>query len=315
MRHVFLGSPPFAEPILAGLLKSPVPPVAVVTQPDRRRGRGRALEPSSIARMATDAGLPLLQPPSLKDASVLDWLAAFEADAFVVASYGELMGERFLALPRLCCLNVHPSLLPRHRGATPVQAALLAGDERTGVAIQRMVLALDAGDLVVVRETPIEPEETAGELSERLAQMSFPLVVEALEQLASGAAKFESQDEARVTRCRKLKKADGRIDWSQPADALVRLVRAMNPWPMAHTDLPSKNAVLSVLRSRVADAAPAGAPGTVLEASKQRFVIAAGEGTALELLEVQSPGKRPLSGPEFLNGARLAAGAQLGAPA
>ena len=307
MRLVFLGSPPFATPVLARLVRSRFRPLAVVTQPARASGRGRKVAGSAVAELARAEKIELLEPETVRDPAVLAQLAALEPDVFLVVSYGEILRPEFLALPRVVSLNVHPSLLPRHRGATPIQAALLAGDELTGVAIQKVAKELDAGDLLLVRETPIAPGETAGELAARLAEWSGELVLEALELVDSGAARYAPQDAARATYCRKLTKEQGKIDWTRPARELERLVRAMNPWPGAATRL-ANGSELFVWRALATDGA-SGAPGTILEAGP-RWLVATGDG-ALELLEVQSPGKRALAASEFLRGARLAGGQRL----
>jgi methionyl-tRNA formyltransferase len=308
VRLVFLGSPPFATPVLASLLGSRFRPVAIVTQPARARGRGKKLAASEVSALARREEIELLEPGSAREPAVLARLDALAPDVFLVASYGEILRPEFLAIPRVVALNVHPSLLPRHRGATPVPAAILSGDEVTGVAIQRMAAELDCGELVLVRETPIRPGETAGELLARLAAWSGELVLEALELVDSGRARYEPQDHARATYSKKLAKEHGRLDWSEPALALERRVRAMNPWPGAVTRLPG-GAELFVWRARAAEA-PGAPPGTVLEASR-RLLVAAGE-RALELQEVQLAGKRVLPAAEFLRGARLAVGARLG---
>ena len=309
MRVVFLGSPPFATPVLARLVASPFRPVAVVTQPARAQGRGRKVAESSVAALAREQGIALLEPESVREPAVLDELRALAPDVFLVVSYGEILREEFLAIPRLVSLNVHPSLLPRWRGATPVPATLLAGDAVTGVAIQKVARELDAGDLLLVRETPVRELETAGELLARLAEWSGELVLEALALVESGRAVYTPQDHARATHCRKLTKS-GRIDWTRGARELEHLVRAMNPWPGAGTALPD-GTPLAVWRARALDSAQ-GAPGTVLE-SQKRLLVAAGTG-ALEVLELQVPGKRALPAPDWLRGARLAPGAVLGAP-
>lgn len=308
MRVVFLGSPPFATPILERLIASPHTPVAVVTAPERSRGRGRKSAASPVAELAESAGLPLLRPESARSPEFLAELAALEPDLCLVASYGELLTQDFLDLPPRGTLNVHGSLLPRHRGASPVQAALLAGDPVTGVAIQRVVLALDAGDVLLTRELEIGAQETAGELFERLSQLGAEAAVEALDRVAAGEDAYTPQDPAGVTVCRKLKKADGAIDWARSAAELERFARAMNPWPAARTRLPDGRG-LSVLRARLDESS--GAPGEVLEAGAS-FRVACGEG-ALELIEVQVEGKRALPAADFLRGARLEVGARLGA--
>lgn len=307
MRLVFLGSPPFATPILARLERSDFRPLAVVTQPARAQGRGRKVRESSVAELARRAGIDLIEPETVRDPDVHARLAAYAPDVFLVVSHGEILRPEFLALARVVALNVHPSLLPRHRGATPIQAALLAGDPTTGVAIQKVARELDAGDLLLVRETPIAPGETAGELLARLAAWSGELVLEALAAVEAGTARYVPQDDARATRCRKIQKADGRLDWGLPAVELERRVRAMNPWPGAFARLPS-GTEFSIWRART-EAAQKGAPGTILEAGS-RLVVATGAG-ALELLEVQAAGRRPLPAPDFLRGARLAPGERL----
>ena len=308
MRLIFLGSPPFATPVLERLAGSRFRPELVLTPPGRPRGRGRACEPSPLAVRARELGFEVLEPASLRDAAGLAELRAREPDVFLVVSYGELLRQEFLALPRRCALNVHPSLLPRHRGATPIQAALLAGDRVTGVTIQRIALELDAGDVLLARELEILPEETGGELAARLAQLSGELVLEALAALESGSARFVPQDPAQATFCRKLDRDAGRIDWARPARELERQVRALDPWPGAFTRL-AGGPELFLWRARVAQRSGEDAdavPGTILEAG-QRLLVAAGEG-ALELLEVQSAGKCRLAAAEFLRGARLARG-------
>lgn len=308
MRVVFLGSPPFATPVLARLVASPFRPVAIVTQPARAQGRGRKVAESSVAALAKEHGIELLEPESVREPAVLEKLRALAPDVFLVVSYGEILREEFLAIPRLVSLNVHPSLLPRWRGATPVPATLLAGDAVTGVAIQKVARELDAGDLLLVRETPVRELETAGELLARLAEWSGELVLEALALVASGRAVYTPQDHARATHCRKLSKESGRIDWTKSARELEHLVRAMNPWPGATTTLPD-GTPLAVWRARALDVPPA-APGTVLESAK-RLLVAAGSG-ALEVLEVQQPGKRALPAVDWLRGARLAPASTLG---
>lgn len=308
MRVVFLGSPPFAIPILERLASSRHRPLLVVTPPDRPQGRGRRVRPSEVAAIAEREGIECLRPESTRDPALHARLHELAADVFLVASYGELLREDFLAIPKLECLNVHPSLLPRHRGATPVQAAILAGDEETGVSIQRVVMELDAGDVLVQTRTRVEPGETAGELALRLAELAAATSVEALDLLVDGNATWTPQDPERVTVCRKLKKEHGRVDWTRGAAELERHVRGMNPWPTAQTTL-ADGAELQLLRARVAEGG-GGGPGTLLAAAK-RFVVAAGDG-ALELVEVKSAGKRAMSGEEFLRGARLEPGSKLG---
>ncbi len=316
MRFVFLGSPPFATPVLERLLDSPHVPALVVTPPARPRGRGRGLEPSPVATLAREAGVSVLEPGSVRDEAFLDALRAVDADVFLVVSYGELLRQSFLDLPKDVCLNVHPSLLPRHRGATPIPAALLAGDRTTGVSIQRVVLELDAGDILVAREADILPGETAGELAGRLATLSGELVIDALDLVAAGDATYTPQDESAITFCTRLTKQDGEVDWAGSAADVDRRVRAMNPWPLAFSHLHGLGggAVKIAIHSGAPLATPsdarASAPGTLL-ASRDRLVVACGVG-AYEITLLQAPGKRALPAPDFLRGARIDAGAHFG---
>ena len=293
LRIIFLGSPPFATRVFEGLAESAHAPILLVTPPDRARGRGRKVEASPLVAAARERGIDVLQPRTVKDDEVVAQLAALEPDLFVVVSYGELLREPFLELPRFGSLNVHPSLLPRWRGATPIQAALLAGDEITGTSIQRMVLALDAGDVVEQRELAVEPGETAGALAARLAELSADALLTALDAIAQGTATFTPQDSQGVTICKKLKKTDGLLDWTRPAVELERRVRAMHPWPGGSTTLPNGD-TLRVWEARLASVPPGatGEAGTILE-NDGRLVVAAGSG-ALELVLIQAPGKRAL---------------------
>lgn len=238
LRVVFMGSPPFGAPVLEAVLASEHELVLVVTRPDRPRGRGRSVERGEVARLADVADIPVLQPESTRDGTFAEALRSHTPDVLLVASYGEILNEEVLAVPRIAPLNVHASLLPRHRGSSPIQAAIQSGDAKTGVSVQRMVLALDAGDLLLDRELTIGATETAGELHDRLALLGGEAAAAALDELAGGAHTFRPQDESAVTLTRRLKKDDGRIDFvALDAAALVRHVRAMTPWPGARTEL------------------------------------------------------------------------------
>lgn len=312
MRVLFLGSPPFATPILSALVNSPWRPTLVVTPEDKPRGRGRRIEPSPVVQLCEAAGVRLLHPPAplgARDASFKAALRAEEPDVIVVASFGELLDQEFLDIA--LTLNVHGSLLPRWRGASPVQAALLAGDDETGVSIQRVVLALDAGDVLHQKALPLGPDHTGGSLFTELAELGAQALLEALAKVAEGRATYTPQDPAAVTHCRKLKKDAGQLDWARPAAELERLVRAMHPWPSAVTTLPDGRA-LKVHAARLVEGAAGAQPGSVLTAERE-LVVAAGDGAALALDEVQAAGKRAMDADAFLRGAGLAAGDRLGA--
>jgi methionyl-tRNA formyltransferase len=326
MRIVFFGSPAFALPSLEALLGTDHEVVAVVTQPDRPAGRGHAETPPPVKVIASEHGLRVLQPDRVSDDEPVQTLQGLEADVFVVAAYGQILRRRVLDLPKRGCLNVHASLLPRHRGASPVAAAILAGDAVTGVSIMEMVRALDAGPVVATVDEPILPSDTAGTLEARLAVAGARRLVEVLDGWASGRVHAVPQDESLATYAPQIRRADAQIDWSRPAVEVWRAVRAYNPWPIAHTTYAGQE--LRVLEAWPVDVGDAGAlplgqePGTVLgtasvppEAGAAQLeppCVQTGEG-ALALLRLQRQGGRAMSGIEFLRGHRGFVGARLGA--
>jgi methionyl-tRNA formyltransferase len=305
---VFAGTPEFALPTLDAIAASRHRLLAVLTQPDRPSGRGRHLAASPVKERALALGLPVMQPATLKDGDAARSVASLAPDVMVVVAYGLLLPPEVLAVPRLGCLNVHASLLPRWRGAAPVARAILAGDAETGVSIMRMESGLDTGPVLLAHRTPIGPRESAGELESRLAQAGGTLLVEALDALAAGRAVLTPQEPARATYAAKLTKAEARLDWREDATALARRVRAMHPRPVAETTLDGAQ-----LRIHEAEAVPAAAgpvPGTVVSAGADGIVVVAGEG-ALALLRVQLPGRRPVTAGELSN-ARPLVGKVLG---
>ena len=306
MRVTFLGSPPFATPIFEALVASERHEVVgLVTPPDRPKGRGRAVVRSGLAARADELGAPVLQPESTKDTAFVEALAALGADVLAVASYGEILRQNVLDVCPHGALNVHASLLPRWRGASPIQRAIAAGDEVTGVSIQRMVLKLDAGDVCHARETPIGPRETAADLFERLSQLGAEALVTALDQLASGSATYTPQDESLVTLAPKLTKADGEIDLRLPADEVERHVRAMTTWPGARLEIQGGRPLV-VLEAEPVTAREGAKPGELLDANQ--FVLGAGAGTAVRLVRVKPAGKSAMDGAAFLRGARIPSG-------
>tara|TARA_R110002126_G_scaffold6119_9_gene32237 strand:- start:4085 stop:5035 length:951 start_codon:yes stop_codon:yes gene_type:complete len=311
VRVVFLGSPPFATPVLRRLLASTHDVVAVITPPDRPRGRGRGVVASEVSLLAQEHGVELFQPKGLKDPADVERLRSFQADALCVASYGEILRTEVLEMTPHGALNVHASLLPRWRGASPIQSAIAAGDPESGVSVQKMVLALDEGDVIVERRSPIGDRETSGDLLARLAEDGGEALIEALDALANGTATFTPQDPALASHCRKLKKDAGRIDWSRSTAELDRHVRAMSPWPGAQTTLSDgRNLVVRAAQPSAVDGDDAPA-GSLLAGGA--FTVATGDG-ALDLLTVQPAGKPAMDGAAFLRGARLEAGLVLGAP-
>jgi methionyl-tRNA formyltransferase len=312
VRVIFMGSPPFGVEVLRQLLESTHKVVTVVTPPDRPRGRGRRTRMSPLAELAGEwhEPIPLLRPTTTREDAFSASLKALEPDALMVASYGEILRQPVLDLAPLGAFNAHASLLPRWRGAAPIQHALLAGDSETGVSVQRMVLALDAGDVVLSSKTPIDEDENAGELLARLAVLGGQVAVQTLDLLEAGGASFTPQDPAGITLAPKLKKEDGVLDWSENAESIVRKIRAFTPWPGVHTTLPDGRR-LGVRRARPAPAT-SGDPGAILS-DQGGFCVACGGGGALSLLEVQPEGKAPMDGEAFVRGARLDPDSRLGA--
>ena len=302
-----MGTPAFACPILDTLLARTDPVVGVVCQPDRPRGRGLAVAAPEVKRLAEARGLPVLQPDRLRDAAFHGTLRALAPDLVVVAAYGKILPRAVLDLPPRGCINVHASLLPRHRGAAPIAWSILTGDAVTGVTIMAMSEEMDAGDILLQRETPIAPDDTAGTLGERLARLGAAAVGEAIDGLKAGTLRPVPQPAAGITFAPRIEREQCRLDWHRPAVELERQVRALAPSPSAFTTLEGK--LLKVHRAALA--AGAARPGEVLAAGADGLVVAAGTG-ALRLLEVQLEGRRRLSAAEFLAGRRLAPGTCLG---
>lgn len=309
LRTVFLGTPEFAVPSLLAL-QEVTDLLAVVTQPDRPKGRGRQVAPPPVAGVARARGLRVLQPLRLKTPSVLDTLATLGPDVIVTVAYGKLIPDEILALPPLGCINLHPSLLPKYRGASPIQHAIADGQTEGGVTVIYQSDELDAGDIILQRRVPIDPDDTARTLEVRLARIGAQALVEALDLLALGQAPRRPQDPSQATYVGKLTKAHGRIDWHRSAEVLANFVRAMDPWPSAYTS--HRGELLKVWRASVVDAS--GPPGTVVEIRRgQGFVVATGSGGFL-VREVQPGDRRRMTADEYARGARLEVGERLGEP-
>ncbi len=307
LRVLFFGTPAFALPSLDALARAATV-VGVVTQPDRPAGRGRRLTPPPVAVAARRMGLPVVQPVRLRDPAVLDALRALAPELGVTVAYGRIVPPAVLALPPLGCINLHPSLLPRYRGASPIQGAIADGATTTGVTVLYMSEEVDAGDIILQREVPIHPEETAGELEQRLAREGAALLVEAVRLLAEGRAPRRPQDHAQATYTGRLTKADGVIDWTRPAPAIVNHVRAMTPWPGARTTW--RGTPLRVWRARVTDTAPGAEPGRVVAVTPDGIVVAAGAGAVL-VQEVQLPGGVRMPADAFARGHPIRPGDRL----
>jgi len=300
LRIVFAGTPEFSVPALQALHDAGHAIVAVYTQPDRPAGRGRALAASAVKQRALELGLHVEQPPTLKTVEAQARLASFAPDLMVVVAYGLILPQAVLDIPRLGCLNIHGSLLPRWRGAAPIQRAVLAGDERTGVSIMLMDAGLDTGPELLRRELAIGPHETAGELHDRLAPLGAQAIVDAVRGWAEGALQAQPQPATGATYASKITKEEARIDWSQPAAAIARQVRAFNPWPVAETKLGDEQVRIWEARPAIDFGAAAAAPGTVVHAEDGRLLVATGDG-ALDVLTLQFPGRKPLKARDILN--------------
>jgi methionyl-tRNA formyltransferase len=303
-----MGTPAFACPSLERLLAGPNPVVGVVCQPDRPRGRGLRLTAPAVKAVAQAHGIPVLQPAKVRTPEFLEALRGLAPDLIVVAAYGRILPRTVLDLPPRGCINVHASILPRHRGAAPIQHAILAGDAQTGVTIMAMSEEMDAGDVLLVRRTPIGPDETGGSLGERLARLGADALEAAVAGLEDGSVRPVPQPADGITFAPRIEREHTRLDWTRPAVALARAVRAFAPEPAAFTTL--GGAVLKVLTAEPRDAS--GRPGMVLEASPRGLVVAAGEGS-VALLDVQPQGKRRMPIGAFLAGHHVAAGTCLGA--
>jgi methionyl-tRNA formyltransferase len=311
LRVVFFGTPHFAVPTLERVLSSSHFVAAVVTQPDRPRGRGHKTSPAPVKARAIDAGIPVLQPATLKDAGVVAEIAALHADIGVVAAYGKILPETILQTPPLGMVNVHASLLPRYRGAAPVHRAVIAGDSQTGVTIMRVVKALDAGAMLATVHRSIDPDETSEAVEHDLAQLGARLLVTTLDRLAHGPIHEEPQDDARATYASRLTKEDGVIDWSKSAVDVHNLIRGLYPWPHAYTFWGGRRLIL--LRSSPSSGTTHALPGVVITAHTEELRVAAGDGH-LQILELQAEGKRPMTPREFLAGNHIEPGDRLGIP-
>ncbi|HEU5135526.1 MAG TPA: methionyl-tRNA formyltransferase [Steroidobacteraceae bacterium] len=304
LRIAFAGTPQFALPALRALLDSAHRVVGVLTQPDRPAGRGQQLRASPVKLLALEHDLPVVQVPTLKTAESRAELAQWSPDVLVVVAYGLILPQPALDLPRLGCVNIHGSLLPRWRGAAPIQRAILAGDAQTGVTIMQLDAGLDTGPVLLERGRAIGPHDTAGDLHDALSVLGAEALIEALEGLAAGTLRPRAQPATGATYAPKVEKSEARLDWSASAVQLDRQVRAFNPWPIADTLL--ENETLRILRGRVAEAGGVHAqPGTLLGIADDGLRVACGEGV-YAIGELQRAGKRPITARDFANAVRVA---------
>ena len=303
LRIAFAGTPQFALPALNALLKSGHQVIGVLTQPDRPAGRGQQLRASPVKLLAAEHRLPIAQPQTLKTPEGRAELTQWAPDVLVVVAYGLILPQAALDLPRLGCLNIHGSLLPRWRGAAPIQRAILAGDAETGVTIMQLDAGLDTGPMLLERRHPIGLHDTAGDLHDALSELGALALIEALGGIAAGTLKPRVQP-AGATHAAKIDKSEASIDWTGSATQLDRQVRAFNPWPIAET--PFGNETLRVIRARIAEPGGVhGDPGTLLGVADDGLRVACGEGV-LAIRELQRAGKRPISARDFANAVRVA---------
>lgn len=300
MRILFMGTPEFAVPSLSRLNQAGHRIIGVFTQPDKPKNRGMKLSASPVKEYAIAEGIPVFQPSTLRDGAALEELRRLQPELIVVAAYGKLLPDDILALPKMGCINVHSSLLPKFRGAAPINWAILAGERVTGVTIMHMAHDLDAGDVILAAETEIGEDETAPELYGRLAELGGALVVQAVEQIAQGTAARCPQDESRVTLAPMLSREMSPMDFTRPAQALHDQVRGLLPWPTATTELGGVRC--KVLASRLTGESTNKAPGTVVQADKKGLKLSCGDGQVLELVTLQPDGKKPMAATAFLLG-------------
>ncbi len=304
---IFFGTPTFAVPTLRRLIASPHRVAAVVTQPDRPRGRGHTLSAPPVKTLALAHDIPVLQPERLRDGEFADRLDGLAADLGIVAAYGKIFPERSLQATRLGLINVHASLLPRYRGAAPVHRAVMAGESETGVTIMRIVRELDAGPMLARASHVIGPDDTSETVERALAELGASLMLGKMPRLLDGSALDDPQDETQSTYAARITRGDGRIDWSRPARAIHDQVRGLYPWPHAYSHLDGTRHI--ILRTSVASSVAGAQPGAVLDAPDGRILVATGD-QAIDILELQLDGRRPTSARAFLAGHRLPPGSR-----
>lgn len=308
-RILFMGTPTFAVPALEGLVRDGYPVIGVVTQPDRPQGRGQTMAPPPVKVEAEALGLTVLQPEKVRTPGFLETFRRLAPDLVIVAAFGQILPGEIIHGPREGCINIHPSLLPKYRGAAPINWTLIRGEEKTGVTIMRMDEGVDSGDIFLQEETPIGAEETFGELHDRLAAMGARLLLNALAMQEAGTLRPRPQDHRLATMAPRLHPEDGRVHWDADARAIVALVRGLSPSPAAYTVLEGKK--LKIFRASAETAPLSDAPGTVAGETVLGLRVAAGNGSVV-LREVQIEGKKRLAARDFLRGVRVAPGQVLG---
>lgn len=313
MRIVFMGTPDFAVPTLKTLAESEHEVVAVYTQPDKPKGRGHAMQFTPVKETAIAYNIPVYQPEKVRNAECIDEIRSHKPDAVIVVAYGQILPKELLNIPKYGCINVHASLLPKYRGAAPIQFAILGGETVTGVTAMFMDVELDTGDMLKHVEVPISADETGGSLHDKLCVLGGPMILEVLRELEDGTAVRKPQNQALATYCKKLDKAMGKLDFSKSAVELERLIRGLNPWPCAYTTLDGK--LLKLWKASVIEALPRchadASCGAVLKADNEGIQIKTGKGI-LVITELQLEGKKRMAATDFLRGYQITEGIVLG---
>lgn len=300
MKILFMGTPDFAVPSLEALVAAGHQVVGVFSQPDKPKNRGMKLLPTPVKVCAQAHAIPVFQPTKLRDGTALDTIRQLAPDLIVVAAYGRILPQEILDAPPLGCINVHSSLLPKYRGSAPIHWAILNGDQETGVTIMHMALALDAGDIIAQKTTPIDPDETVETLHDRLAQLGAELLAETVARIADGTATRTPQEESQVTLAPMLSRALSPMDWTRPARALHDQVRGLIPWPAAVTELNGTRC--KIFATTVLQETTGKAPGSILAADKKGLKVACGEGTVLQIDQLQADGGKRMAAADYLRG-------------
>ena len=308
MRIVFMGTPDFAVPTLTALIEGGHEVVAVVTQPDKPKGRGKAVLMTPVKEKAIEYEIPVYQPVKVRDPEFVELLKTMAPDVIVVVAFGQILPKSILDLPKYGCVNVHASLLPKYRGAAPIQWAVIDGEKESGVTTMMMDVGLDTGDMLEQKAIPLDEKETGGSLFDKLSGVGAKLCVKTMEAIENGTAVYTPQDDALATHTGKIQKEMGSIDWSKDAEMIERLVRGLNPWPSAYTRIDDKN--LKIWRAKVISHEVKAAPGCILKVTKDELEVQTGNGV-LALLEVQLEGKKRMTTDAFLRGYQVTEGSFL----
>jgi methionyl-tRNA formyltransferase len=299
MKVIFMGTPDFSVGTLEAILSAGHEVALVVTQPDKPKGRGNAVQFSPVKECALEHGLLVYQPKRIREPECVEYLASFQADIFIVVAFGQILSQEILDLPKYGCVNVHASLLPKYRGAAPIQWAVINGETVSGVTTMRMDIGVDTGDMIARKEVPLAVDETGGSLFEKLADVGAKLCVETMQQIADGTAVYTPQEHDKATHTRMIHKELGHIEWSRPAEEIERLVRGLNPWPSAYTHLDGKT--LKIWKTKVLSDTNEYTPGCIAAVEKDAIWVQTGKGI-LALTEVQLEGKKRMPCDAFLRG-------------